>query len=62
MKELKVEEDEVPIIIKPKNITELDWLSFVVYRIEDECHVVPEGSYKLTPIHEVWPNEAFQGL
>lgn len=63
VKELKVDDDDsVPIQIKPKNITELDRLSFVVHRIEDECHIVPEGSYKLTPIQEIRPNEAFQGL
>ena len=60
MKEIKVDDDDsVPIQIKPKNITELDRLSFIVHWIEDECHIVPEGAYKLTPIQEVRPNEAF---
>jgi len=33
-----------------------------VNQVEQECHIVPEGSYKLTPIQEVRPNEAFLGL
>lgn len=50
------------MVIKPKAITELDRLSYVVGRIEEECHVVPEGAFKLTPISEVRPNEAFTGV
>jgi len=51
IKELKVDDDDsLPIQIKQKNITELDWLAYIVHRIEEECHVVPEGAYKLTPI------------
>lgn len=33
-----------------------------MHKIEDECHVVPESSYKLTPNQEIRPNEAFNGL
>lgn len=62
-KELFLDEDDaLPIIIKPKPITELDRLSYVVNRIEAECHIIPVGSVKFTPIHEVRPNEAFKGL
>lgn len=62
-KELFLDDDDtLPIVIKPKNVTELDRLASVVHKIEGECHVVPEGSLKLTPIREVRPNEAFSGL
>ena len=53
---------EDPIVIPPKNVTELDRLSYVVRKIEADCHVVPRGSFKLTPIHEIKKNEAFRGL
>ena len=33
-----------------------------MHKIEDECHIVPESSYKLTPNQEIRPNEAFNGL
>jgi radial spoke head protein 9 len=46
----------------PKNMTELDRLSFVVKAIENDCQIVPLGSIKLTPLHEVRKNEAFKGL
>lgn len=45
-----------------KNITELDRLAYVVNEIENQCHLVPEGSLKFTPLHEVRRNEAFTGL
>ena len=47
---------------KGKNITELDRLAFVISEIERQCHLVPEGSVKFTPLHEVRRNEAFRGL
>lgn len=48
--------------VPPKNMTELDRLAFVVMAIESDCQVVPIGSIKLTPLHEVRKNEAFKGL
>ena len=54
------ENDPLPVQVKSKPVTELDRLAHIVHRIENECHVVPEGSYKL--INEVKPNEAFSGL
>jgi radial spoke head protein 9 len=54
------EDDEIKI--PPKNFTELDRLSFVVCAIENDCQVIPVGSIKLTPLHEVRKNEAFKGL
>lgn len=60
VREIKLDdEDSLPIQIKVKNVTELDRLAYVVSRVEDECHAVPEGAYKLTPISELRPNEAF---
>jgi radial spoke head protein 9 len=54
------EDDQVKI--PPKNFTELDRLSFTVRAIENDCQLVPIGSIKLTPKHEVRRNEAFKGL
>ncbi len=54
--------EEQEIIIPPKNFTELDRLAFTVRAIENDCDVVPEGSFKLTPIHEVRRNNAFKGI
>ena len=54
------EDDEIKV--PPKNLTELDRLAFVVKAIENDCQVVPVGSIKLTPLHEVRKNEAFKGL
>jgi len=54
--------EEEEIKIPPKNFTELDRLCFVVRALENDCNVVPEGSFKLTPIHEVRRNENFKGL
>lgn len=56
------ENDTLVITNKGKNITELDRLAFVVNEIERQCHLVPEGSVKLTPLHELRRNEAFTGL
>jgi radial spoke head protein 9 len=33
-----------------------------VYAIENDCHIVPKGSFKLTDMHEVHRNNAFRGL
>lgn len=54
------EDDAVKV--PPKNFTELDRLAFVVRAIENDCQIVPLGSVKLTPKHEVRRNEAFRGL
>ena len=56
------ENDTLVVTNKGKNITELDRLAFVVNQIERQCHLVPEGSVKLTPLHEIRRNEAFTGL
>ena len=47
---------------KPKNLTEVDRLSYVVRYIEYECSVVPKGSVKYTPLNEMRLNDNFHGL
>lgn len=46
----------------PINCKEVDRLHYHVCAIENDCHIVPQGSMKLTSSHEVARNEAFQGL
>ena len=53
---------ELPTGEMPKDFTELDRLSFVVHKIEKDTHVIPQGAFKLTPIHEIRQNDVFQGL
>lgn len=54
-----VEEEEEVVKI---NLKEIDRLHYHVLAIENDCHIIPNGSMKLTPTHEVARNEAFQGL
>jgi len=54
-----VEEEEEIVKI---NLKEVDRLHYHVLAIENDCHIIPQGSMKLTPAHEVERNEAFQGL
>ena len=61
-KELDSSSEDDEVKVPPKNLTELDRLAFVVKAIENDCQVVPLGSIKLTPLHEVRKNEAFKGL
>jgi len=56
------EEEDPMANFVPRNLTELDRLQFVVYAIENECHIVPKGSFRLTDQHEVRRNNAFRGL
>ncbi len=55
------EEDESEKVI-PKNLTELDRLGFVVRAIDNDTSVIPLGSYRLTPAHEVRRSGGFAGL
>lgn len=55
------EEDENAKIV-PINLKEIDRIHFIVRAIETDCHVIPQGAYKLTSTHEVHRNEAFRGL
>jgi radial spoke head protein 9 len=61
-KDLDTESEDDEVKVPPKNLTELDRLAFVVKAIENDCQVIPIGSIKLTPLHEVRKNEAFKGL
>lgn len=45
-----------------KDFTELIKLSFLIKNIEQDTNVIPEGSFKLIPIHELRRNESFKGL
>lgn len=45
-------EDDV-VKVPPKNFLELHRLAFTVRAIENDCQIVPLGSIKLTPHHEV---------
>lgn len=55
------EEDPQSLIVKI-NLKELDRLHYHVRAIENDCHIVPQGSMKINSHHEVQRNEAFQGL
>lgn len=48
--------------VPPRGLTELDRLSYVVHQIDHDCHVVPRGAVKKTPLKELRRNEAFKGL
>ena len=54
------EEEEIRVI--PKDLTELDRLTYVIYAIENDCTIAPIGAFKMTPTHQVRRNEAFRGL
>ena len=62
------EEDELASTIEEEeeivkiNLKEIDRLHYHVLAIENDCHIIPMGSMKLTVSHEVARNEAFQGL
>ena len=45
-----------------RNLIEADRLYYTVLAIENDCSIVPNGSFKLTEKHEVSRNVAFRGL
>ena len=45
-----------------RNLVEADRLLYTVLAIENDCSVVPHGSFRLTEKHEVARNVAFRGL
>lgn len=45
-----------------RNLIEADRLYYTVLAIENDCSIVPHGSYRLTERHEVERNVAFRGL
>lgn len=56
------EEEDPSDLIQKLDFTEVDRLHHHVLAIENDCHIIPQGSMKLTAKHEVQRNEAFQGL
>ena len=55
------EEDEAAKQVKI-NLKEIYRVHYIVRAIENDCHIVPQGAFKLTTAHEVARNEAFRGL
>jgi radial spoke head protein 9 len=45
-----------------RNLIEVDRLFYTVLAIENDCSIVPHGSFRLTEKHEVARNVAFRGL
>jgi radial spoke head protein 9 len=56
------EEEDPNAMIVPVDLKEIDRVHFLVRAIENDCHIIPHGSIKLTTSHEVARNEAFKGL
>ena len=56
------EEEDADALIVKVNFKEIDRLHFHVRAIENDCHIIPQGSMKLNEKHEVQRNEAFCGL
>ena len=46
----------------PRNLTEEDRLLYTIHAIENDCAIVPQGSYRMTEAHEVERNPAFRAL
>lgn len=57
-----VVDEDAGLVIPAKYVTELNRLSHIVHSIENNCAVVPKGSFKFTPLKETIRNEAFRGL
>jgi hypothetical protein len=55
-------EIEVKIIEKKINFTELSKISYLVRNIDHDTNIIPEGAFKIIPIHELRRNETFNGL
>jgi radial spoke head protein 9 len=47
------EEEDPNALIVPVNLKEVDRVHYLVRAIENDCHVVPQGSFRLTTTHEV---------
>ena len=56
------EEEDPEASVVRIDLKEEDRLHYHVRAIENDCHIIPQGSFKLTALHEVHRNEAFQGL
>ena len=56
------ESEEEEIKVPKRTLTELNRLAIVVNAIENDCHMCPVGSFKITPQHELRRDESFRGL
>jgi radial spoke head protein 9 len=56
------EEEDPNALIVPVDLKEVDRVHYIVRAIENDCHITPQGAFKLTIAHEVARNEAFKGL
>ena len=56
------EEEDPNALIVPVDLKEIDRVQYIVRAIENDCHVIPQGAFKLTTTHEIARNEAFKGL
>ena len=56
------EEEDPNANFQPRNLIEQDRLQFTVFAIENDCHIIPKGSYKLTDQHEIHRNNAYRGM
>ena len=56
------DEEDPEQFIQRQSLTELDRLHYHILSIENECHICPQGAFKLNHYHEVQRNEAFNGL
>lgn len=56
-----IENVKVEEVIK-ENYTELLKISYIVRSIDYDTNIVPQGAFKLLPIHELRPNDSFKGL
>jgi len=48
--------------VPKRNLTEINRVASVVNAIENDCHVCPQGAFKMTTAHELCRAEAFRGL
>ena len=51
-----------PASLPANGITEQERLSYVVYSVENQCQIVPVGSYRKNTLGCVQQNEAYRGL
>ena len=60
--DIQVDGSSLELPANKKGVSELDRVAYLVLCVEKECQIVPIGSLKMTPIHEVRRNEGFKGL
>lgn len=56
------ESEEEEVKVPKRNLTEINRVAVVVNAIENDCHVCPQGAFKMTTSHELCRAEAFRGL